>query len=171
MEAGAPRYSVRIGESYLLVECVPYDVLLKSIMEFTIRAAVARSIDEGDWEHEQLRRNGLAGLQLFRGGRAVWSDRGTFEEQLAEARSQGDEPRFRESSEADAYLYERLDRDLRDRWRLAGYDIPSLMNDMKTLLTELERDARDRVAEAKDGLVADILTPLFVENHRPGKGG
>jgi hypothetical protein len=149
-------YSANIGESYPLAEKTTYDALLQRIMEFTIRAALARSVDESDWEHEELRRKGLSALQLFRNGKAVWADRDTFEEERAEAQRERD-ARFERINELDPGLYDRLDHDLRARWQRAGYDVPSLMHDMKKLFLELERDAADRAAGAREGLLNDLL--------------
>jgi hypothetical protein len=156
-------YSARIGESYLVAEHVSYDSLLKAIVAFTIRAAVARSIDEYDWEQDQLHLHGVAALQFFRDGKGIWTDRDGFAAQLAEAKSQGDESRFADGNELDAYFPLRFEADLRDRWRLAGYDVPSLMCNMKKLFAELERDARDRASEAWDRLVDEIVDRLFTD--------
>jgi hypothetical protein len=163
MEARRACYSARIGESYLLAEHVPYDALLRAIMLFTIHAALARSIDESNWEDDQLRLHGLSALQLFREGRGIWTDRDSFENQRAEAQSQGDESRFSDGNELDTYFRQRLETDLRTRWRLAGYDVPSLMCDMKKLFAELERDAGVRASEARDSLGDEIVARLFTE--------
>jgi hypothetical protein len=150
-------YSARIGESFCLGEEMSYDALLRNLIEFTVRGAVARSIDEGEWEHEELRRRGLAAIQIVRNGKAVWMDRDTFEAELAEARRELVEARFLAANELDPALCERLDRELRARWRLAGYETPSLLNDMKKLFLELQRDAADRAATARERLVGDVL--------------
>jgi hypothetical protein len=149
-------YCARIGESRSLAEEVPYEELLQRITEFIIRAVLARSIDQSDWEHEELRRRGLATLQVFRNKKAVWTDRETFELERAEAQRKRD-PRFERANELDAKLYDRLDRDLRAHWRRAGYKTPSLVHDMKTLFCELERDAAERAAAAREGLLAELL--------------
>lgn len=162
----APRYSARIGESLCIAENAPYESLLKQIVEFTARAAVARSINEDDWEGQELRRKGLAALQIFREGRAIWLDRDGFESELEEARRENIEPRFRERNELDPKLYTELDRNLRELWRRAGYMAPSLLKDMKELFLELERDAVDQALEAREGLVSDILNALQpLESH------
>jgi hypothetical protein len=149
-------YSARIGESCSIGEQKTYDDLLHGIMEFTIRAALARSIDESDWEHEELRRKGLAALQIVRNGKAVWACRESFGAELAEARREHD-ARFERSNELDPALYDRLDGDLRAYWRRAGYDTPSLAYDMKKLFAELERDAADRAAGARESLLTELL--------------
>jgi hypothetical protein len=152
-----PLYSARIGESLCIADDVPYEALLRHIIEFTARAAVARSIDENDWEHEELRRRGLSVLQIFRNGKAVWTDPGGFEAELSEARREGIEQRFNDCNELDSELYLRLDETLRKTLCRAGYNVPSLLTDMKKLFVELERDAADHAAGAREGLVAEIL--------------
>lgn len=153
-----PLYTARIGESHCLVTGVPYDVLVDRIMEFTVRAAVARSVEESRWEDEELRRKGLGAIQLIRDGRAIWADRASFEGELAEARVECVEDRFMVANECDPLLYERLDDDLCSRWEAAGYRTPSLRDNMKKLFTELQRDASDRAADARNGLVDEIMT-------------
>ncbi len=149
-------YSARIGESHSLGENIAYQVLLLRIVEFTVRAALARCVDESEWEHELLRTKGLEALEIFRDGRAVWSDRPLFEAERAEARRERDS-RFEERNELDPSLYKRLDRDLRVAWRRAGYETPSLLREMKKLFVELESDATDRATGAREGLVVEIL--------------
>jgi len=149
-------YSARIGDSYSIGERMQYEALLRRIMEFTIRAAIARSIDESEWEHEELRHKGLGALAILRGGKAIWIDGELYARELAEAKRERD-PRFEQSNELDPVLFERLDCDLRERWRRAGYDVPCLMHDMKKLFTELERDASDRAAGAREDLLAELL--------------
>jgi hypothetical protein len=149
-------YSARIGESCPIAEQLPYEALLCRIMEFTIRAALARSVDESEWEHEELRRKGLRALQIFRAGKAVWADEADYQEQLSETRREGD-TRFERTNESDPALYERLDTDLRARWRCVGYETPSLISDMKKLFAEIERDATERAQGAREGLVAELL--------------
>jgi len=149
-------YSARIGESCSIAERITYDDLLQRIIEFTIRAALARCIDETDWEQEQLRRNGLDALQIVRNGKAVWNAPEVFHKELAAARRAKD-ARFERNNELDPTLYDRLDNDLRAQWRRAGYQTPSLLHDMKRLFIELERDAADRAADAREGLLSDLL--------------
>jgi hypothetical protein len=153
----AERYSVRIGESRCIAEDVSYDALLARIVEFTIRSAVARSIDESEWEHEELRRKGLSALQVFRNGKALWDDAAMFETEFAEARREHVGNRFESTNEPDAAFYEKLDRDLRLRWRHAGYETPSLQQNMKRLFKELERDVADRAADARESLLSEVL--------------
>lgn len=126
-------------------------------MEFTVRAAMARSRDDADWEQDELRRSGLACLQLFRNGKAIWSDPETFESELAEAKREHLEDRFKERNELDPELNRRLDRDVRERWRSVGYSAPSVMVCMKELFNELERDLSDRANRAMERLLSEIL--------------
>lgn len=149
-------YSAAVGESRMIAQAVTYDELLRRIMEFTIRGALARSIDDSEWEHEELRRKGLASLRLFHDKRAVWLSSQTFAEERAEARRERD-GRFDERNELDPGLYERLDRDLCRCWHKAGYRAESLMHDMKEIFVELEREASDRAAGAREGLLAEVL--------------
>ena len=151
------RYTTRIGESVSIAEDVPYESLTTAILEFTIRAAAARSADESEWEHEELRRRGLGSLQVFRNGKALWTDGESFQAELAEAARERVVDRFNAGNELDPEFFEKLDRDLRDRWRLAGYDISSLLENMKALFAEVESDANDRAANAREALIEEIL--------------
>ncbi len=155
-----PLYAARIGESHRLADGVTYAALLNRIMEFTIRAALARSVDECEWEHDELRRRGLGAIQIFRDGKAIWADSAAFEEELAEARRERIEERFTDANEAAPALYERIDDDLRVRWRAAGYQTPSLATDMKRIFAELEREAAERAEVARDSLVGELLREL-----------
>jgi hypothetical protein len=150
-------YSARVSESNFFADRVGYDELVNRIIEFTIRAAVARSADASDWEHEELRRGGLGALQVFRDGKAIWTDATAFEGELTEARRERCECKFKRMNDLDPALYERMDRDLVDRWRRAGYQTPSLTSDMKRLFLELEREAADRAEDARANLVGEIL--------------
>jgi hypothetical protein len=158
MTVDAPiRYTARMEESVSIVEGVPYERLSAGILEFTIRAAIARSGDESEWEYEELRRRGLGCIHIFRDGKALWTDRDAFEAELAEARRSTCADRFNASNEVDPTFLELLDRDLRERWRLAGYDVPSLTESMKPLFSELESDAKDRAAQARQAFANEIL--------------
>ena len=152
-----PLYVARIGESHRLADGVSYPALLNRIMEFTIRAALARSVDECEWEQDELRRRGLDAIQIFRDGKAIWADSAAFEHELTEARRERVEQRFRDANEADPALYLRLDDDLRARWRAAGYETPSLASDMKKIFAELERDAAERAEVARQSLIGELL--------------
>jgi hypothetical protein len=154
------RYSVRIGEAHCIGADLAYEALLARVMEFTFRAAVARSEDESEWEHEQLRRSGLGALALFRNDKAIWDTPQTFADELAEARREDVERRFRAENELDTAFYERLDDDLRVRWRRLGYETPSLRDDMKALFWQLERDAAERAADARRRLLAEFVKQL-----------
>jgi hypothetical protein len=158
MAVNAPaRYTARMEDSLNIAEDVAYERLSTGIPEFTVRAAIARSEDESEWGHEELRRRGLSGIQIFRNGRAIWTDRDIFEVELAEARRSKCEGRFDERNELDPTFLEDLDRDLRQRWRLAGYEVSSLLGSMKGLFSELESDVKDRIADARQALTDEIL--------------
>jgi hypothetical protein len=154
------RYSVWIGETHCIGVGISYEALLARLMEFTIRAAHARFADESTWEHEQLRRKGLGALELFHNARAVWDDPQTFAEELAEAKRENAMRRFRGENELDPALYERLDDDLRARWRRLGYETSSLLDDMKPLFAELERDVSESTEHARKRLLDGLLVAL-----------
>jgi hypothetical protein len=159
MAVNAPaRYTARMEESVSIAEDVAYERLSTVILEFAVRAAIARSEDESKWEHEELRRRGLSGIQIFRNGKAIWTDRDTFETELAEARRSKCEGYFDERNELDPTFLEELDRDLRQRLRLAGYEVSSLLGSMKALFSELESDVKDRTADARQALTDEILS-------------
>jgi hypothetical protein len=153
------RYSAQIGESCCIARRETYDTLLARIVEFSVRAAVARSVDESEWEHEQLRRRGLSALQIFKNDKAVWEDPTEYDAELAEARRERIDERFQASNEVDAGLYQKIDADLRDRWRRLGYATPTLGHNMKPLFAELARDAADRADDARERLLDEILHP------------
>jgi hypothetical protein len=54
-------------------------------------------------------------------------------------------------------LFSKARCNLRQRWRLAGYEVSSLLGSMKALFSELESDARDRIADARQALTDEIL--------------
>jgi hypothetical protein len=151
-------FSARISPSAPIADSVEYDTLLERIAEYTLRAAFAHATDQHDWDQEELRRNGLRALELFHNGRAVWRDRIAYEQSLAEVTLTGDYPRFERANELDPELCERLDRDLCERWRLAGYLVPSLALDMKKLFCELEADAADCARAAREELMSNLLS-------------
>jgi hypothetical protein len=137
-----------------------YDELLARVMELTVRAAIARSVDEGEWEDEQLRRSGLGALQLTRDDKALWDNPKIFAEELAEACREHVARRFQAHNELDPAFYDTLDRDLCARWRRLGYETPSLRDDMKPLFGQLERDIADRATYARQCLLADFMETL-----------
>src|ERR1700722_5509924 len=102
------RYSVRMSESYCIAEDATYDVLLTRLVEFTVRAAVARCVDENDWGHEHRRRNGLSALQIYHHGKAAWDDAASFEAERAEARRERIASKFDASNELDSEIYIKL---------------------------------------------------------------
>lgn len=156
----SPRYSAWIGEVRCIALDLPYEALLREVTAFVVRAAVARASDESDWEQEQLRRQGLGALQLSRDNKALWDDAQTFAEELAEARLAGVEARFQAQNELDPAFYERLDDDLRVRWRRLGYEAPSLRDDMKPLFLELQLDVADVTSRATERMLAGLLLRL-----------
>ena len=157
------RYTARVGDSHCVAENVTYDELLARIVERTVRGAVSRSIDESEWEDEELRRRGLAALAIHRDGKAVWADPKIFEAELDAARSKHIEARFKKNNELDPALYDRIDRDLRTRWRLAGYDVPSLRNDMKKLFVQVEKDADSRASGVRAELIDELVRGTKVD--------
>jgi hypothetical protein len=157
---GSAHYSVRIGEGHSIGVRMSYPALLACLVEFTLRAAIARSADESCWEHEELRRHGLAAVQVFRNARAVWDDPHTFNEEINEARRTRAALRFRASNELDPGFFERLDCDLRAQWRRMGYESPSMRTTMKALFGELERDVATRTEAAREDMLVDLLRAL-----------
>jgi hypothetical protein len=151
------RYTARLGGSVSIAEDVSYDELLKSLIEFTLRAAMARASDQSTVEHEELRLKGLSAIELFRNSRAVWTDAALFERELAEARREGIQGVFMERNELDPEVYDKLNGQLRDWWRRAGYESDCLTKCMKRLFTELESDASDRAADAREQFVGEVL--------------
>ena len=117
---------------------MPYETLLVRLMEFTIRAAIAKSADESVWEHERLRKRGISALQI----------RYTTGETI--------QPR----DVLDPAFYARLDCDLRARWRRLGYQTESLRDDMKALFLELENDASQAITDARGRFLTDFFRAL-----------
>lgn len=140
------RYSARIGPA-LITPNVPYDDLVGKVLEFLLRAAIAEATDQFDWEHEELRRGGLSAIEFFREGKALWWDRESFEAEQADPAG----------NELDAAFFDRLDQDLRDRLRRAGYDVPPLIACTKALYVEIAAEVADRYAGAREALVLEIL--------------
>jgi hypothetical protein len=152
------RYSVRMSESYCIAEDATYDMLLTRLVEFTVRAALARCVDETDWEHELMRREGLRALQIYHNGKAAWDDAVSFEAERAEACREHIAEKFDASNELNSDVYVKLDRDLRARWLRAGYQTPSLLHDMKLLFAAIEREACARANNARNGLLRELLS-------------
>jgi len=151
------RYSARIPPSASIAEDVSYDALVESLRVYVLRAAFAHAADEHGWEQEELRRHGLRAVELFRNARAVWGDEAGFEGLRAEEARQGLSERFERQNELDPQLFHRLERDLRERFRLTGYLVEDLGEEMKVLFEEIEADARDRERDARDELLAELL--------------
>ncbi|MBV8153598.1 MAG: hypothetical protein JOY98_04215 [Candidatus Eremiobacteraeota bacterium] len=152
----AYRYTARIG-SGSIAEDLSYAKLLERTLEFVLRAAVAKAIDEFAWEQEELRRSGLRAIEFVRDGKAIWWDAEAFELEQKEAWRERIAKRFSETNELDSGFFVRLDRDLRDKLRRAGYEVPSLVSNMRDLFREVGADATDRSAEARERLVGEIL--------------
>jgi hypothetical protein len=156
----AALYSARIGDSCSLGDDISYDALLAAIVDFTIAAAKARCVDDCDWEHEELRRKGLAALQVFRNGKALWCDSIAWDEEVAEARRERSLEEFEQRNEFDANFYDALNCELLTRWRHAGYAVRSLQHCMRTLFAELERDAAERASEARAKLFGELARQM-----------
>ena len=154
------RYSARIGEAHSIGAGLSYDALVALVIEFTLRAAFARCVDQSEWEHEIVRRKGLGAVQLFRDGKAIWDDPKTFAEELAEAQRERAADRFQALNELDPGFYEVLDGDLRARWRDLGYLTPSLRANMKALFLELERDVCEQEAHARERMLHGLIQRL-----------
>ncbi|MEO6836721.1 MAG: hypothetical protein ABI231_12570 [Candidatus Tumulicola sp.] len=152
------RYSAQISPSARIVENASYDTLLDRICEYMVRAAFARATDRHDWEQDQLRCRGLLAIELFHNGRAVWQDRSDFEGLLSEAADASAAAQFATANELDPGLTERIEWDLRVRWRRAGYMVPELYGNMKKLFEELESYVRDCDRDARDALIAELLS-------------
>jgi hypothetical protein len=151
------RYSAQISPSAHIAENVSYETLLERILEYTLRSALARANDRHDWEQDQLRCRGLRVIELFHNGRAVWQDRAAFEEFLSDETRTGTIVQFERDNEVNVELLERVERDLRERWRCAGYMVSDLCSDMKKLFAELEADGADRERGATEAFVAEVL--------------
>jgi hypothetical protein len=151
------RYSAQISPSAQIAENVCYQTLLERIFEYTLRSALARANDRHDWEQDQLRRRGLGAIELLHNGRAVWQDRGAFEQFLSDETRTGTIAQFERDNELNAELLERVDRDLRECWRRAGYMVSDLCSDMKKLFAELESEEADRARGADEAFVAEVL--------------
>jgi hypothetical protein len=146
-----------------IAEGVSYNALLRNIVECTLRAATARVADRATWEQEELRRNGLSAIHIFRNGRAVWTNPALFEKELGEAQREGIDAEFSKKNELDLEICGNLDRDLRAWWCRAGYESGSLERDMKRLFTELERDAGERAADAWECFIGEVLDGILVD--------
>jgi hypothetical protein len=151
------RYSARISPSACIAEDVEYENLLDRLAEYALRAAFARAADENDWEQDELRRKGLGAVELYHNGRAVWQDPVSFQQCRSEDAGAG--ARFDLGNELDPGLLERLDADLRKRWRACGYMVSSVASNMKKLFDQLQDDAAERSREAREELLAELLHP------------
>jgi hypothetical protein len=157
---GGSRYTLRIAEGRPIAERVSYDELLKCVVEYILRASLARTIDQGEFEHEEVRCNGLTAFQISRDGKAIWADQVLFDRTLDEARRTGSAPAFEAVNELDTSLLDRIDRNLTSLWSLAGYRTPSLAHSMKLLFREIERDAMAQADNALEGFAAELLRAM-----------
>ena len=151
------RFTARIGHGVSIAEDVTYDELVERVLEFVVRAAIAKANDYSTWEEEELRREGLRAIEFLKDGKALWWDREAFDAEDAEAKRERAHERFLSQNEFGGTFFEGLDSDLRVRLRSAGYSTTTLFTDMKELYREIAADAIDRSAQAKEGLVAEIL--------------
>jgi len=151
------KYSAGIAGGIVIAENVTYDELLTRLLDFVSRAAVARAIDEFDWEQEEVLRNGLRAIDFFLGDKALWWDSDAFNTEKEGTRRNGAGERFLEKNELDARFLKKIDADLRGHLKRAGYVTPSLISSMKPLYKDISSDLSDRSAQAQKALVAEIL--------------
>lgn len=151
------RYTAKIAGGVTIAENVTYDELVTRVLDFILHAAIALSIDTFEWEHENLRREGLQGIDFFVGERALWLDRESFDIEKENAKKSGYQTRFLSSNEFDEDFLTKLDADLRERLARAGYASGPLITDMKKLYREISDDVKDRSAQAQQALVTEIL--------------
>jgi len=152
-----PRFTARIGHGVSIAEDVSYDELVDCVLEFVVRAAIAKANDYCSWEEEELRRQGLNAIGFVRDGKALWWDRDSFEVEYAEAEREGSAELFASQNEFGGAFFEKMDSDLRERLRRAGYAARPLFTDAKDLYREIAADASDRSAQARESLVAEIV--------------
>jgi hypothetical protein len=153
----AQPYTARIGLGATIAENVSYDDLILRVLEFMLRAAIARANDNIRWEDEELRREGLRRIEFACDGKALWWDRQTFSAERAEACREGVGERFDAENACRSVFLKKLDADLRGRLAEAGYSSPCLITNMKALFSELAVDARQQATEAQELLVQSIL--------------
>jgi hypothetical protein len=163
-------YSARVSRSASIAEDVDYVTLLQRIAEYTLRAAFARAADRHDCDQENLRLKGLRAIELFHDGRAIWQDRVAFEQLRADAAAGGGQSAFEQANELDLDFVPRIDRDLRERWRVGGYLVPSLALDMKKLFSELEADALDSASNAQSLLLSELLRSTGPRSEKAAPG-
>ena len=151
------RYTARIGHGASIAEGVPYDELVPLVLEFLLRAAIAKATDQSSWEQEEVRRGGLRRIEFACEGKALWWDRNSFAAERREAERDGLQQRFDLGNADGTIFFETLDADLRERLRRAGYATPSLLANMKELFLQIDVETADRAAAAREALVAEIL--------------
>jgi hypothetical protein len=153
----SPRFTARIGHGVSIAEDVSYDELVDRVLEFVVRAAIARANDRSTWEEEELRRQGLKGIEFARASKALWWDADAFAAEQAEAKREGASELFLSRNECGGTFFETLDADLRKRFRNAGYSTASLITEMNEIFREIAADASDRSSQANESLIAEIL--------------
>jgi hypothetical protein len=151
------RFTVRIGDGVSIVEDASYSELVERVLEFVVRAGMAKASDDCNWEEEELRRRGLRVLEIVRDGKALWWDPDAFEAESREATREGAHKEFVARNEAGESLLEGLDSDVRERLRCAGYATRSLLGGMEDLYAQIAADASERSAQAREGLLVEIL--------------
>ncbi len=150
------RYTARIG-SVSIAEDVSYGELANRALEYIVRAAIAKAADDEDWEQAELRRGGLQTIEFLHDGKALWCHLETFEVESGEAEREGASEQFSAANECDAGFLKRLDRDLREKLKRAGFNAPSLITNMKALFMHVGSEASERTITARETLVGEIL--------------
>lgn len=151
------RFTARIGHGVSIAEDVTYHELVDSVLEFAVRAAVARANDQSTWEEDELRRRGLMVIEFAKDGKALWWDRDAFDVEHDEAKRERAKELFCSRNEFDGTFLDTLDEDLRKRLRGVGYATASLLANMNELYREIAAEASDRSAQARESLIAEIL--------------
>jgi hypothetical protein len=151
------RYSAGIAGGVMVAQNVTYDELLTRLLDFVLNAPVARAVDDFAWEQEEVLRGGLRSIDFFSGGKSLWWDRDAFDTEKEGMMRNGTGERFLEKNELDARFLRKLDADLREHLKRAGYITPSLITSMKPLYRDISADLSDRSAQARTALVTEIL--------------
>lgn len=153
------RFTARIGHGVSIAEDVTYCELVDRILEFVVRAAIARANDRSSWEEEEVRRQGLQRIEFAKDGKALWCDAGAFAAEEAEANREGASKLFLSRNECGERFLQTLDLDVRTRLRNAGYSTASLLAEMNEIYREIAGDASDRSLQANEALIDEIMSP------------